>query len=133
MVKVICPRCGRQGYTEIHNVAGKKYLYVVHREGKKRTKCYIGPVEGYDHADRLLTLGLTNIQEIDYLEVSINALLRFIVEIEEKRTKDLGEKQDALEKLKRAEKELASYLEDIAKLKKEFEEEIAKEEARKFV
>jgi len=124
MAKIVCPRCGGLGYTEVYNIGGKRYLYVVHGYGKKRTKCYIGPVDGYDHAEFLLALGLTNIHDVDYLIVTENALIRFINEMSLKRMKDNEGRAEALEKLKVAEKKLQTYLEEIAKLKKEIEKEI---------
>jgi hypothetical protein len=127
MVKVTCPRCGEQGYTETHSVAGRRYLYIVHGTGKKRRKCYIGPVEEYVHADMLLTLGLRNIQDIDYLEVALNALERLIAHVSELRLEQ-GGKMEALEKLKIAEKRLTEYIEEIEKLRGEIEEEVEKEE-----
>lgn len=124
MVKVVCPRCGGLGYAEAYNIGGKRYLYVVHGHGKNRTKCYIGPVDGYDHAELLLALGLTNIHDIDYLIVIENALIRFINEMSLKRMKDEGGRTEALEKLKAAEKKLQVYLEEITKLRKDIEKEI---------
>lgn len=124
MTKIMCPRCGQMGYTEIHNIGGKRYLYVVHGYGKNRTKCYIGPVGGYDHAEFMLALGLTNIHDVDYLIVAENALIRFINEMSLIRMKDDAGRAEALEKLKVAEKKIQSYLEEISKLRKDIEKEI---------
>jgi hypothetical protein len=124
MAKVICPRCGGLGYIEKHNVAGNEYLYVVHGYGKKRTKCYIGPADSYSHAEWLLSLGLTNIHDIDYLTVVENALTRFINNVKLKRMKDNEGKTEAREKLRIAEKKLREYLEEITRLKEEVEKEV---------
>ncbi|MCI4409366.1 MAG: hypothetical protein JHC26_09755 [Thermofilum sp.] len=128
MVKVVCPRCGQLGYLEKHNVAGNEYLYVVHGYGKKRQKCYIGPVESYSHAEWILSLGLTNIHDIDYFAVAENALTRFIGNVKLKRMKDDEEKIEAYEKLKVAEKRLHEYLEEITRLREEIEKEIESRE-----
>jgi hypothetical protein len=127
MVKVTCPRCGEQGYYETHSVAGRRYLYVVHGTGKKRRKCYIGPVDSYVHADMLLTLGLTNVKDIDYLEVAVNALERLIADVKMLEAKENG-REEALEKLKIAEKRLTGYIEEIRRLREEIEEEVKREE-----
>jgi hypothetical protein len=124
MVKVVCPRCGQPGYIEKHSVAGNEYLYVVHGYGKKRTKCYIGPVDSYSHAEWMLSLGLTNIHDIDYLAVAENALIRFINNVKLKRMKDDEGKVEARDKLRMAEKKLREYLEEITRLKEEVEKEV---------
>jgi hypothetical protein len=124
MVKVECPRCGQPGYIEKHNVNGNVYLYVVHGYGKKRTKCYIGPVDSYSHAEWLLSLGLTNIHDIDYLVVAENALIRFIGNVKLKRMKGDEGKVEAREKLRIAEKKLREYLEEITRLREEVEREV---------
>lgn len=124
MAKIVCPRCGQMGYTETYNIGGKRYLYVVHGYGKNKTKCYIGPVGGYDHAEFMLALGLTNLHDVDFLIVTENALIRFINEMSLKRMKDSEGRAEALEKLKVAEKKLQSYLEEITRLRKDIEKEI---------
>jgi len=124
MAKIVCPRCGQMGHTEAYNIGGKRYLYVVHGYGKNKTKCYIGPVDGYDHAEFMLALGLTNIHDVDYLIVAENALIRFINEMSLKRMGGNQGRAEALEKVKVAEKKLQVYLEEITKLRKDIEKEI---------
>jgi len=76
---VLCPKCGSTGYRTVKVIRGNPYIYYIHKDSKSgriaRT-CYIGPAEGYKHAEDKLQLGLTNTEEVDYLEVAARALVR---------------------------------------------------------
>ena len=59
MTKVVCPKCGREGYLTVKAVTGPShfqiyyYRYVRHKKGRPKW-CYIGPrigVSGIDHDD----------------------------------------------------------------------------------
>jgi len=82
-VVVLCPRCGNIGYKTVKIIRGNPYIYYIHKDSKtgriSRT-CYIGPAEGYKHAEDKLQLGLTNTEEVDYLEVAARALVRHALE-----------------------------------------------------
>jgi hypothetical protein len=58
---VSCPRCGGLGYWAREVREGPRgrhaYVYVVHVEGGRRRKCYLG-AEAYDYVERFHGLGL---------------------------------------------------------------------------
>ena len=83
MPKIICPRCGQEGYLVSSKVKGKKYLYVSHKEGKKTIKHYIGPADGYTAVNKLYNLNLTNIMEVDLEDVIASLLDRVEEELED--------------------------------------------------
>jgi hypothetical protein len=63
--KVLCPRCGGLGYLERRRRGGHGehvYIYVVHREGKKVHKCYLG-AEKYDYVERFHDIGLAGMHD----------------------------------------------------------------------
>jgi hypothetical protein len=127
MARVKCPRCGAPGSLKVFKVADRLYLRVDHGSSKKRTYCYLGPADEYIHADWLLALGLTNLNDVDFLEIALNALERLKAGIERLRFEQ-GGKREALEKLKIAENKLTEYIEEIENLRKELEEELKEEE-----
>jgi hypothetical protein len=67
------------------NINGRSYLYVRHEVRASRSRkiryCYIGPSEGYVHADSLHQLELTNILEQDYLLTAIAAVEKAVLQI----------------------------------------------------
>ena len=70
-----CPRCGapyRSLFTK--EVNGKKYVFAYHgKEGRRPVVCYLGPAEGYSVVEHLLALGLTNLEDVNLIEVAYNA------------------------------------------------------------
>jgi len=63
--KVLCPRCGGLGYLERRRKGEQGehvYIYVVHREGKKVHKCYLG-AEKYDYVERFHDIGLAGMHD----------------------------------------------------------------------
>ena len=63
--KILCPRCGGLGYLERRRRGehGEHvYIYVVHREGKKVRKCYLG-AEKYDYVERFHEIGLAGMHD----------------------------------------------------------------------
>ena len=118
MGKVVCPRCGEPGYLESYEVAGRRYLRVVHGRGKNRRRCYVGPAGDYEHAELLLALGLTNVMDVDYALVAENAVRRFISEVRLRRfsesKRSLLDKVDTLRRtLQHLVKELGELEEDL--------------------
>jgi len=60
--KVVCPRCRGLGYWERRFRNGHVYVYVLHREGRKVHRCYLG-AEEYDYVERLHNLGLAGMHD----------------------------------------------------------------------
>jgi len=101
---VLCPKCGSIGYKTVKVIRGNPYIYYIHKDSKtgriSRT-CYIGPAEGYKHVEDKLQLGLTNTEEVDYLEVAARALVRHALERAKHSNLDLDEAlREAIEDLK---------------------------------
>jgi len=117
-VPVVCPRCGGYGYETRERRGGRYYIFVVHRvrvgRQTKVRKCYIGPAEGYEHAEQLHGLGLTNVAEQDYLEVAREALERYVARILEGASSLLGVPRTE-EELRKVEEEIARRLEEKAR------------------
>jgi len=59
---LVCERCGRPiDWISRKKRGNRVYLYAVHYLGKgKREECYLGPADGYIHAETINPLGLTN-------------------------------------------------------------------------
>jgi len=113
--RIVCPRCGAVGSLESYTSGGRRYLRV--RHGKKSI-CYLGPADGYAHAELLLALGLTNVRDVDYAQVAESAVYRFIQEVRLRRfsepTKSLIDKVDTLRRtLQHLVKELGELEEDL--------------------
>ena len=62
MGKVLCPRCGGLGYLERRCRGEHAYVYVVHRERGRVSKCYLG-AESYDYVERFNALGLAGLAD----------------------------------------------------------------------
>jgi len=83
VAKATCPRCGAEGILEIFNVNNRQYLRVIHyyydTKGKRRKKrCYIGPLEDYEHVNRLHELGVTNLKDFNPAKIVMNTVENFI-------------------------------------------------------
>lgn len=93
----VCPRCGRIGYRYVEPRGGRKYVYYAHYEPVSRRvrKCYVGPLYSYEHAERLLALGLSNIEDVDLPVVARRAIEEYVERVarweESARRKALGE------------------------------------------
>ena len=96
MGKVVCPRCGEEGYLVNRRVGNREYLYVDHQKpigteeitdasGKKmrRTKykrwsCYLGPAEGYKVASKFQPFELKGLmakgREMEYFIALVDDL-----------------------------------------------------------
>ena len=102
MGKIICPKCGQEGYVATVIVKNRKYLYVMHKEDKKLVKHYIGPAGGYVAVNKIYGLNLTNLLDAK-LEDAISSLLdRLEEEIEkgkdrEKKLKQIWDLENLLE------------------------------------
>ena len=122
--RVVCPRCGELGYLEKYIVAGRAYLRVVHGRGKNRRRCYVGPAEGYEHAEVHLALGLTNRMDVRYDEVAVSALDHFLIEAMLARTKSEAELAEALERARRLRSLLEERLGELQRLEEALEREL---------
>jgi len=114
---VRCPRCGLDGRLEEYVVNGRAYLRVVHGSGKSKVQCYIGPADFYVHAAGLLRLGLTNLQDVDYVDLVEEAAYRLV---RYARTLGLSQPSEWLVKVR----ELRRVLEELLPQVKELEEEL---------
>ncbi|MEM4554190.1 MAG: putative integrase [Ignisphaera sp.] len=97
----ICPRCGSLGYRSVEKRAGRYYVYYIHRDnasGRVR-KCYVGPIEGYNHVEKIHSLNLDNLEDVDYIEVARRAI-EFYVDRALKR-KNREEEQYAVRELEK--------------------------------
>ncbi len=76
----VCPRCGNIGYRYIESRGEREYIYYAHYDpGSRRVrKCYVGPLYSYEHAERLLTLGLSNIEDVDLATVARRAIEEYV-------------------------------------------------------
>ncbi|MEM4976514.1 MAG: hypothetical protein QXT64_04235 [Desulfurococcaceae archaeon] len=76
----ICPRCGALGYRSVERRGGRYYVYYIHYDpvSKSRRRCYIGPVEGYNHAEHIHMLDLDNLESVDYLKIALNAVNAYV-------------------------------------------------------
>jgi hypothetical protein len=119
----VCPRCGDLGYISVKNVNGKPYYYVRHevRAGRSRKVryCYIGPVEGYQHAESIHRLMLTNILEQDYLMTALAAVERAVLQIEKSVEKSRKASEEFKQRIREAKErvlEVYRKLEEIERL-----------------
>ena len=108
----ICPRCGLEiDYVSEERRGSRVYIYAVHyvKEGKKKrvNKCYLGPADKYEYAERFVQLDLTNILDLDFMRVVERAVENFI---------NAAKSADSKELLKYYEKsrELKTRLEKLA-------------------
>lgn len=74
----LCPRCGSPGTRLIDRRGDREYIYYIHYVDGRRTKHYIGPADGYIHAERILEIGLTNIEDMNFAELIVNAVRRYV-------------------------------------------------------
>ncbi|MEM4535545.1 MAG: putative integrase [Nanopusillaceae archaeon] len=76
----VCPRCGGVGYRSVEKRAGRYYVYYIHRDPKtgRVRKCYVGPTVVYDYVEKLHALGLSNIEEVDYVAVARRAVELYV-------------------------------------------------------
>ena len=123
--RIVCPRCGAIGSLESYVSGGRRYLRV--RHGKKSI-CYLGPADGYAHAELLLALGLTNVRDVDYAQVAESAVYRFIQEVRLRRfsepTKSLLDKVDTLRRT------LQHLIEELGELEEDLLRDLEAEERR---
>jgi hypothetical protein len=109
-----CPRCGAPHYgITAKEVQGRTYLYAYHgTDGRgKPLYCYLGPADGYIAAESLHVLGLTNLEEVDPLQVAFAAASNYVVRV----------KHAKLEEPREAARRLRQLAEDIIKLAEDLE------------
>jgi len=68
----------RTGCRSVERRGGKVYVYYIHYDSKTKWKCYVGPKEGYTHAEDLHRLSLDNIEDVDYVEVAVNSINAYL-------------------------------------------------------
>jgi hypothetical protein len=112
LTKIICPRCGEEGYITAVTVKGKRYLYVMHKEDKKLVKHYIGPESGYTAVNKLYGLGISNL-----LDANLTDVLAAILERIEDDIKDEKDSQKKAKKIAEVERILKTNLKKISSLK----------------
>jgi len=106
-----CPRCGApyKGL-RVKRVSGRDYIYAYHgRQDGRQVLCYVGPVGGYQHAEALLSLGLTNLDELNLIAVAYNAAALYAV-----RMRRRGEAAEAAERLRRLAEDIALLARDLS-------------------
>lgn len=86
----ICPRCGNPGTRYLRKEGERVYVYYSHYDPatRKRRKCYIGPLQEYEYVGKQHDLGLSNLENTDYYEVSVTALGKYINMMMKKGEKD---------------------------------------------
>ena len=118
MPKIVCPRCGEEGYLTAVVVKGKRYLYVLHKSDGKMIKHYIGPESGYTAVNKLYGLGISNLLDANLNDVLASVLSRILDDI--KNEKDSEKKA---KKIAEVERILKANLKSIGKLKSELKVE----------
>lgn len=80
----MCPRCGREVSSYgVKVISGRRYVFAYHGS----TRCYLGPEDGYVHAERLWSLGLSNLSAtdlMDLMEAAFDKLIAVLDDVEEK-------------------------------------------------
>lgn len=115
-MKVLCPRCRSVGRLDEFKKGDRIYLRVVHG----RRHCYLGPKDRYIHVEELhekvfyQPLDLTNILDIDPLDIAINALTLFYNMIYYRRTDVPGSMEKVVE-IENLVTSIRQSLEDLAK------------------
>jgi len=109
----VCPRCGAPyRRLEAKRVHGRVYLYAYHgKQGRRPILCYLGPAGGYVAVEQLFYLGLSNLEDIDLVQVAYSAASLYQIRM---RRKDPEERREAAERLRR-------LAEDILQLARELE------------
>jgi hypothetical protein len=118
MTKIICPRCGEEGYLTSVTVKGKKYLYVLHKADGKMIKHYIGPESGYTAVNKLYGLGISNLLDANLNDVLASILSRILDDIQDE--KDNGKRA---KKIAEVERILKANIKKISSLKRELKVE----------
>jgi len=114
-------------YVSEERRGSRTYVYAVHifKSNKRRRvkKCYLGPADKYQHAERLVQLDLTNVLELDFLRVVERAVENFINAAKNADSKELlkyyeksGELRARLEKLALRVAALREELERVIRL-----------------
>jgi hypothetical protein len=76
--RLICPRCGSEGYLEKRKRNDHIYIYFVHvkSEGKKRHihKCYLGALN-YEYVEKFNPIGLSGLHDKERFSKYIKRLI----------------------------------------------------------
>ncbi len=101
-----CPRCNQEGYQEIRRVNERTYLYIVHSGPKgKKIRHYIGPTEGYHHAEIFLSLGLTAFHQVSYIDIARRSIKKYAEKCKD-RSKCIAELRQLREYIEKLEKSI---------------------------
>jgi hypothetical protein len=73
-MKVLCPKCGEEGYYTVQRRGKRQYVYIVHKDHT----CYLGAYGEYVHVNKLHDLGLTNLLSNDYFQQIDSAIFRLL-------------------------------------------------------
>mgnify|MGYP001772529325 CR=1 FL=1 len=74
-----CPACGAAIDAITTRRRGNRYyVYAVHKVGKSRYECYLGPAEGYVHADLFNPIGLKGAIDNDRFNEYLARLLYYV-------------------------------------------------------
>jgi hypothetical protein len=130
---LVCPRCGLKiDYVSEEPRGSRTYFYAVHvsKIGKKRRvkKCYLGPADKYQHAERLVQLDLTNVLDLDFLRVVERAVENFINAARSANSKEL---QKYLEKSNELRARLEKLILRVVALREELEEVVKLEQGHR--
>jgi hypothetical protein len=114
----ICPRCGKEiDYISEERRGSRYYVYAVHyvRVGKRKKveKCYLGPADKYEYAERFVQLDLTNVLDLDFLRVVERAVENFINVARSADSRELQRYIDAAERMAIKLVELAERLDEL--------------------
>jgi len=114
----MCPRCGLEVDHIIEERRGSRvYIYAVHYivvgRRKRAKKCYLGPLDKYKHAEKLVQLELTNILDLDFMRVVERAVENFVNAARAANSKELPKYISAAEKMRIKLVELAERLNEL--------------------
>ncbi|MEM4952206.1 MAG: hypothetical protein QXV81_08100 [Ignisphaera sp.] len=112
-----CPRCGLLGYRSVERRHNRYYIYFIHIDTstKKIRKCYIGPADGYDYVERIHALNLDNLDNINYYDVALNALIKYILKAEKEIEERQHLREEHLRKIRHLMEILEKAIERLAK------------------
>jgi len=110
--KIVCPRCGEEGYLTAVVVKGKRYLYVLHKSDGKMVKHYIGPERGYTAVNKLYGLGISNLLDANLVDVLASVLSRILNDLQDEKDADKKAK-----KIAEVERILKANMKKISSLK----------------
>jgi hypothetical protein len=115
---LVCPRCGLEvDYISEERRGSRVYVYAVHyiKTGKRKRvkKCYLGPADKYEYAERLVQLDLTNVLDLDFMRIVERAVENFINSAKSADSRELHKYISAAEEMSVKLVELAEKLDKL--------------------